>query len=113
MSFSLSKEQKAEVIGFIRRFFSEKLEVELTEVQAGFLLDYFRQKSHLLLTNRIVKLERRHRSNQEVQACHNFVLPESAADSVNSSADSRPPPAGMPRAMRVSVIGLPFKRSTM
>jgi hypothetical protein len=28
MSFSLSKEQKAEAIASIRRFFSEKLEVE-------------------------------------------------------------------------------------
>ena len=35
-------------------------------------------------------------------ARYNFVLPDSAADSVNSSADSRPPPAGIPRAMRVS-----------
>jgi uncharacterized protein (DUF2164 family) len=41
MSLSLSKEQKAEVIGSIRRFFSEKLELELSELQAGFLLDYF------------------------------------------------------------------------
>jgi uncharacterized protein (DUF2164 family) len=41
MSFSLSKEQKAEVIGSIRRFFSEKLELELSELQAGFFLDYF------------------------------------------------------------------------
>ena len=41
MSFSLSKEQKVEVIGSIRRFVSEKLEGELTEVQAAFLLDYF------------------------------------------------------------------------
>ena len=45
-------------------------------------------------------------------ARYNFVLPESAADNVNSSADSRPPPAGIPRAMRVRVIGLPFNRST-
>ena len=45
--------------------------------------------------------------------CHSFVRPDNAAESVNSSADSRPPPAGMPRAMRVSAIGLPFKRSTM
>src|SRR5205814_1723421 len=44
---------------------------------------------------------------------YNFVLPDSAADSVNSSADSRPPPAGIPRAMRVSATGLLFKRSTM
>jgi len=44
---------------------------------------------------------------------YSFVLPESAAESVNSSADSRPPPAGMPHAMRVSVTGLLLKRSTM
>ena len=41
MSLSLSKEQKAEVIGSIQRFFSEKLELELSELQTGFLLDYF------------------------------------------------------------------------
>ena len=41
MSLSMSKEQKAEVIGSIRRFFGEKLELELSELQAGFLLDYF------------------------------------------------------------------------
>ena len=41
MSLPLSKEQKAEAVKFIRRFFSEKLELELSEVQAGFLLDYF------------------------------------------------------------------------
>lgn len=41
MSLSLSKEQKAEVILSIRRFFSEKLELELSELQAEFLLDYF------------------------------------------------------------------------
>ena len=46
-------------------------------------------------------------------ARHNFVLPESAADNVSSSADSRPPPAGIHRAMRVSAIALLFKRSTM
>ncbi len=41
MSLALSKEQKAEVIASIRRFFSEKLELELSELQARFLLDYF------------------------------------------------------------------------
>jgi len=41
MSLSLSKEQKAKVVGSIRRFFSEKLDLELSELQAGFLLDYF------------------------------------------------------------------------
>lgn len=41
MSLSLSKEQKAEIIESIRRFFNEKLELEVSELQAGFLLDYF------------------------------------------------------------------------
>jgi uncharacterized protein (DUF2164 family) len=41
MSLPLSKEQKAEVIQSIQRFFREKLELELSEVQAGFLLEYF------------------------------------------------------------------------
>ena len=41
MSVSLSKEQKAEVIGSIRRFFSEKLELEVSELQAGFVPEYF------------------------------------------------------------------------
>jgi uncharacterized protein (DUF2164 family) len=41
MSLSVSKEQKAEIIESIQHFFSEKLEVELSEVQAGFLLEYF------------------------------------------------------------------------
>jgi uncharacterized protein (DUF2164 family) len=41
MCLSLSKEQKAEVIGSIRRFVAEKFEFELSELQAGFLLDYF------------------------------------------------------------------------
>ena len=41
MSLPPSKEQKAESIESIRRFFSEKLEMELSEIQAGSLLDYF------------------------------------------------------------------------
>ena len=43
---------------------------------------------------------------------YSLVRPESAAERVNSSADSSPPPAGMPRAMRESVMGLLFKSST-
>ena len=35
MSLSLSKERKAEVIFSIRRFFSEELELELSELQSG------------------------------------------------------------------------------
>jgi uncharacterized protein (DUF2164 family) len=45
MSLSLSKERKAEVIFSIRRFFSEELELVLSELQSGFLLDYFRLQS--------------------------------------------------------------------
>ena len=41
MSLPLSKEQKAEIIDSMQRFFTEKLELELSEVQAGFLLEYF------------------------------------------------------------------------
>jgi hypothetical protein len=45
MSVSLSKERKAEVIFSIRRFFSEELELVLSELPSGFLVDYFRPKS--------------------------------------------------------------------
>ena len=41
MSLPLSKEQKTEIIDSMQRFFREKLELELSEVQAGFLLEYF------------------------------------------------------------------------
>jgi uncharacterized protein (DUF2164 family) len=41
MSLPLTKEQEAEITASIRRFFSEKLDSELSEIQAGFLLDYF------------------------------------------------------------------------
>jgi len=41
MPLSLSQEQKTEIIESIRHFFREKLELELSQVQAGFLLDYF------------------------------------------------------------------------
>ncbi|PYK13468.1 MAG: hypothetical protein DME65_01870 [Verrucomicrobia bacterium] len=44
MSLPLSKEQKAEVIRSSQRFFSDKLELELSELQAEFLLEYFFQE---------------------------------------------------------------------
>ena len=44
MSLLLSKDQKAEITASINRFFSEKLDCELSEIQAGFLLDYFFQE---------------------------------------------------------------------
>jgi uncharacterized protein (DUF2164 family) len=41
MSLPLSKEQKAEAIQSIRRFASEKLDLQLSELQAESFLDYF------------------------------------------------------------------------
>ena len=41
MSLPMSKEQKEDVIRSIRKFFAEKLEIELSELQATFLVDYF------------------------------------------------------------------------
>jgi uncharacterized protein (DUF2164 family) len=55
MSLSLSKEQKAEIIASMRRFFIEKLELELTEVQARFLLDYFAHEIAPVAYNRGVE----------------------------------------------------------
>jgi hypothetical protein len=75
----------------------------------GFILPLRRILSWLLS----VSLDSMLSSQLGMTARYSFVLPESAADSVNSSADSRPPPAGMPRAMRVSATGLLFNRSTM
>jgi uncharacterized protein (DUF2164 family) len=55
MSVSLSKERKAEIIASMRRFFSEKLQLELSEVQAGFLLDYFFHEIAPLAYNQAVE----------------------------------------------------------
>ena len=41
MSIPLSKEKEAEIIQSMLRFFSEKLDLELSEVQAKSLLAYF------------------------------------------------------------------------
>jgi uncharacterized protein (DUF2164 family) len=41
MSLLIAKEQKKEIIHSIRRVFTERLELELSQVQAGFLLEYF------------------------------------------------------------------------
>lgn len=40
MPIELSKQEVAEVIPSLRRFFREELEQELSEVRAGFLLSY-------------------------------------------------------------------------
>ncbi len=38
---SFSKEQKAEVVSSIQRYFTENMDHDLGEMQAGFLLEYF------------------------------------------------------------------------
>lgn len=38
---SFPKEKKAEIIASIQRFFDENLDPDLSELQAGFLLDFF------------------------------------------------------------------------
>jgi uncharacterized protein (DUF2164 family) len=55
MSPPLSRERRAEIIESIRRFFSEKLDIELNAVQAGFLLDYFFQEVAPLAYNQGVE----------------------------------------------------------
>ena len=40
MEPTLSKEQKSEITASLRRYFTENLDHELTEMQAGFLLEY-------------------------------------------------------------------------
>jgi uncharacterized protein (DUF2164 family) len=38
---SISKEQKQEITASLRRYFADNLDRELSEMQAGFLLEYF------------------------------------------------------------------------
>ncbi len=41
MPLSLSKAEKAEAVLSLKRFMEESLEVEVSDLQAGFLLEYF------------------------------------------------------------------------
>lgn len=41
MTPTFSKEQRLEILASMRRFFEEKLDGDLSEIQAGFLLEYF------------------------------------------------------------------------
>ena len=41
MNLPLSKDQKANLIGSLRRFAAEELDAEWSEVRAGFVLEYF------------------------------------------------------------------------
>ena len=41
MAIELSKMEKADIIYSIQKFFREELETEISEMRAGFLLNYF------------------------------------------------------------------------
>jgi uncharacterized protein (DUF2164 family) len=41
MAIELSKTEKADIIYSIQKFFREELETEISEMRAGFLLNYF------------------------------------------------------------------------
>jgi uncharacterized protein (DUF2164 family) len=41
MNLPLTKEQKAELVESIRRFVAEEWDQEVSEIRAGFLLEYF------------------------------------------------------------------------
>jgi uncharacterized protein (DUF2164 family) len=41
MPLKLTKDQRQQAIASLGRYFHEKLEVDVSEMQAGFLLDYF------------------------------------------------------------------------
>lgn len=41
MDTPFSKDQKAEIVSSLRRYFAENLDGDLSEMQAGFLLEYF------------------------------------------------------------------------
>jgi uncharacterized protein (DUF2164 family) len=44
MPLLLTKEQKSEITSSIRHFVADELDHEVSEIQAGFLLDYFLQE---------------------------------------------------------------------
>jgi uncharacterized protein (DUF2164 family) len=60
MPLSLTKEQKSEIASSIRRFVADELNHELSEMQAGFLLDYFLQEIAPFAYNNGVEDARKH-----------------------------------------------------
>ena len=60
MSIPLSKEKEAEVVQSIVRFFGEKLDVEIRELQARLLLKYFFQEIAPFAYNKGVEDAQKH-----------------------------------------------------
>lgn len=55
MKIEMDKETKALVLASLQRYVREELEVELSEMRAGFLLDYIQSEIAPLAYNRGVK----------------------------------------------------------
>ena len=55
-----SKEQKAEIVASMQRYFAEHLESELSELQAGSLLEYFMSEIAPFAYNKGVEDAQRH-----------------------------------------------------
>jgi uncharacterized protein (DUF2164 family) len=60
MNIPLSKDQKADVIESIRRFAAEELDLEMSEIRAGLLLEYFLEEIAPLAYNQGVEDARSH-----------------------------------------------------
>ncbi len=57
---SFSKEQRQEIAASLRRYFAENFDRELSEMQAGFLLEYFLSEIAPLAYNKGVEDARRY-----------------------------------------------------
>ena len=55
MAIELSKQEKADVVPSIQRFFREELDQEISEMRAGFLLNYFLTEIAPIAYNKGVK----------------------------------------------------------
>ena len=55
MNSSFSKDQKAEITSSLRRYFTENLNCDLSEMQAGFLLEYLMNEIGPIAYNRGVE----------------------------------------------------------
>lgn len=60
MNLLLSKDQKIDIVESIRRFAAEELDQEMSEIRAGFLLEYFLQEIAPLAYNKGVEDARSH-----------------------------------------------------
>lgn len=60
MTIDFSKEQRSEITASLKRYFADELDHDLSEIQAGFLLEYFLIEIAPLAYNRGVEDARKH-----------------------------------------------------